>query len=71
MRPAHRPQLHVYDTCIRRFRARHRWMAFIDADEFVVLRSPLVPDLPALLADFEDFGGLAVNWQARPAGSTG
>lgn len=45
-------------------------MAFIDADEFVVLRSPLVPDLPALLADFEDFGGLAVNWQVRPAGST-
>lgn len=25
---------------MRRFRHRHRWLAFIDADEFIVLREP-------------------------------
>jgi hypothetical protein len=60
-----RPQLYVYDTCIQQYRARHRWMAFIDADEFFVLRDARAPDLPALLAEYEQFGALAVNWQAR------
>ncbi len=62
-----RPQLYVYDTCIEQYRARHRWMAFIDADEFFVLRDARAPDLPALLAEYEQFGALAVNWQARRA----
>ena len=60
-----RTQLYVYDTCIQQYRARHHWMAFIDADEFFVLRDAHVPDLPALLAEYEHFGALAVNWQAR------
>ncbi|KAK9834848.1 hypothetical protein WJX81_003498 [Elliptochloris bilobata] len=75
---SNRTQLHVYDTCIQRFRTRHRWIAFIDADEFFVLRDPSVPSLPALLEEFEDFGALAVNWQVvgssghvtKPAGGT-
>jgi hypothetical protein len=58
----------VYDTCIQMYRARHHWMAFIDADEFFVLRDARVPDLPALLAEYEHFGALAVNWQARRPG---
>ena len=57
----------MYDTCIQQYRARHRWMAFIDADEFFVLRDARAPDLPALLAEYEQFGALAVNWQARGA----
>eukprot|EP00887_Chlorella_sp_A99_P002406 scaffold10.g2406.t1 len=55
----------------------HEWMAFVDADEFLVLRDGSA-SLPALLADYEGAGGLVVNWQmfgssgheARPAANT-
>ena len=57
-----RPQLYIYSKCIRDHGSRHRWMAFIDADEFFVIKDG-TPSLPALLRDYEDFGGLAVNWQ--------
>ena len=67
----------MYTEILHRFRHRHRWMAFFDADEFLVLRDPSVPDLPALLVDYEQHGALAVNWLgfsssghvARPNGS--
>lgn len=36
-------------------------MAFIDVDEFLMLRDG-TPDMPALLRDYEQYGGLAVNW---------
>lgn len=42
--------------------ANHRWMGFIDADEFVVLTDG-TPDLPTLLRDYEDHGALALNWR--------
>ena len=57
-----RPQLYVYDQCIARYRARHQFIAFIDVDEFIFLRDPSVANLPALLHEYEDQGGLAVNW---------
>lgn len=40
-------------------------MAFIDADEFLILRDATVADLPTLLREYDDqdtIGGLAVNW---------
>ena len=69
------PQLAVYDYCIQQFAARHRWMAFFDADEFLILlQEPR--SLPQLLEAYTDFGGLGVNWRLfgssqhihRPAG---
>ena len=42
------PQLYVYDVCLHKFGARHEWVAFIDADEFLVLTGG-APSLPALL----------------------
>lgn len=59
-----RPQLYVYSRCIANYASQHRWMAFIDADEFFVIKDG-TPDLPVLLREYEDFGGLAVNWQVR------
>ena len=56
-------QLWAYDECIARHRREHRWMAFIDVDEFLLLRDPSVHSLPALLSQYEDEVGLAVNWQ--------
>ena len=38
-------------------------MAFIDVDEFLVIRSATVTSLPQLLREYTDYGALAVNWQ--------
>ena len=57
-----RPQLWVYNECINQYRALHQFVAFIDVDEFLILRDPSTVTLPALLHDYEEYGGLAVNW---------
>ena len=57
-----RPQLYVYDQCINRYRSRHQFIAFIDVDEFLFLRDKSVANIPALLHEYEEYGGLAVNW---------
>ena len=73
-----RPQLYVYDQCIDRYRSRHQFIAFIDVDEFLFLRDKSVANIPALLHEYEEYGGLAVNWVQfgssghihRPSGGT-
>jgi glycosyltransferase involved in cell wall biosynthesis len=67
-------QMPAYQDAISRFGPSCGWMAFIDADEFLI---PLKGEnLPAILADFADRDGLAVPWTvfgsnghvARPGG---
>ncbi|WP_051694430.1 glycosyltransferase family 2 protein [Desulfohalovibrio reitneri] len=53
-------QLDVYAGCLEEFGPRARWLAFIDADEFLIPLDP--PDLPRLLADYDGYGGLGANW---------
>ena len=69
----------------RRYQSRHQWLAYLDVDEFLVLRPepaaaaaeagttqqrPLqVPSLPAFLRQFEAYSGVVVNW--RMFGSSG
>ncbi|KAK9813974.1 hypothetical protein WJX73_007576 [Symbiochloris irregularis] len=73
-----KPQLYIYDTCLQTYGSHHTWMAFIDADEFIVLRSQDLHDLPALLRQYEQYGALVVNWQLfgssgflrKPSGGT-
>lgn len=57
-----RPQLWVYNECINQYRTRHHFMGFIDVDEFLFLRNQSVVSMPALLRQYEAYGGLAVNW---------
>ena len=38
-------------------------MAFIDADEFLVVKDATVASLPKLLSEYTDYGALAANWQ--------
>ena len=57
-----KPQLYVYDQCIERYRTKHKFIAFIDVDEFLFLRDPNISSMPQLLRDYEDYGALAVNW---------
>lgn len=56
------PQIWVYTNCIQQYRALHQFMAFIDVDEFLILRDPSLPSLPAMLHEYEAYGGLVVNW---------
>lgn len=42
--------------------ARPARAAFIDSDEFLVIGDG-APSLPALLADYEQYGGVAANWR--------
>lgn len=72
------PQIYTYQQCLKKYRSKHRFIAFIDIDEFIVLNrgdgNQLLPDF---LRRFEnDVGALGVNWRvmgsdkhkARPPG---
>jgi Glycosyltransferase family 92 len=50
-----------YERCIRQYRNKHQWLAFIDVDEFIVIDDQ-TKSLPEMLIDFEDYGGVALNW---------
>ncbi len=58
------PQGAGYALCTERAKALHAWLAFLDADEFIVLRNTSNPDLPGFLANYQAYGGLSVNWCA-------
>jgi hypothetical protein len=57
--PRHPGQISAYDNALRRFRNDARWIAFIDADEF--LFSPTLRTLPEVLREYERWPGVAVN----------
>jgi hypothetical protein len=57
--PQHPGQLGAYDHCLEHYGPECRWIAFIDLDEF--LFSPTGRPVPELLAEFEDWPGVAVN----------
>ena len=68
------PQVPLYTWLLQNHQPASRWIAFIDVDEFLVPTRE--DDLRALLRDYEQFGGLGVNWlmfgssghQERPPG---
>jgi hypothetical protein len=51
----------AYEDCLARHRLDARWIAFIDADEF--LFSPTGRPLPDVLRDFDTYPGVVVNWR--------
>ena len=50
----------AYTHCLQEYRDVSRWIGFIDLDEFICLHD--ADDIRALLADYEDYGGLAASW---------
>jgi len=65
------PQLTVYKQCHEDYGKSHQFLAYLDADEFLVMEggTPSVPALLRRMMAFEPFGGLVVNW--RVFGSSG
>ncbi|MCM1511863.1 MAG: glycosyltransferase family 92 protein [Oxalobacter formigenes] len=58
--PGLRQQINAYNDALRRFRMETRWLAYIDADEFIV---PLAkPTIPEILEDYKDEVGLSMHW---------
>lgn len=54
-------QMEAYNSLLKSLIGVARWVAFLDLDEFLV---PVKKDnLQEILRDYEDFGGVAVNWQ--------
>lgn len=54
-------QEQAYLNALSRSRLQTKWLAIIDTDEFLF---PVVVDtLSEFLKDYEDFGGVSVNWQ--------
>ncbi|WIA32746.1 hypothetical protein OEZ86_005931 [Tetradesmus obliquus] len=53
----------AYNDCVSRFRHRHRWLAFIDADEFIVLQDAAgTNNINDFMRGYDQYGGLALNW---------
>src|SRR3954471_2534916 len=65
--PEHAGQRAAYADCLERHRDEARWIAFIDADEFLFARSGR--PLPEVLERFDSHPGVVVNW--RIFGSNG
>jgi hypothetical protein len=54
-------QIQAYDKCLKEFGPRHRWMGFIDSDEFIVVvnKTQTIPDV---LRGYEGYGGVGLTW---------
>jgi len=58
--PGKKVQIHAYNVACNLCKKSSRWLALIDADEFIV---PVEADnLPQILKDYENYPALGVNW---------
>jgi len=70
------PQIFIYQQCFSKFKSFHKFMGFIDVDEFIVTVD-IKADIPSILSKYEHLGGLALSWMSfgssghiqRPNGS--
>ena len=54
-------QCKAYQKIVKERAHETKWLAIIDSDEF--LFSPETDDIKEILKEFENFGGVGVNWQ--------
>lgn len=54
-------QLAAYRDSLIQLKGKCHWLAFIDADEFIVPHKH--KDLKAFVADYEGFDGVVINWK--------
>ncbi|CAL5224083.1 g6709 [Coccomyxa viridis] len=56
--------METYEQCLNLHGHKHKWMAFFDADEFLVIKDRKYHnDLPIFLEDYEQYAALVVNWR--------
>ncbi len=58
--PGVEQQMPAYNHCLKEFGPDCRWLAFIDVDEFICPKHD--DDICSLLAEYEDYAGLAIPW---------
>lgn len=58
--PGKAMQMLAYTHCLENNKKACEWIAFIDADEFIVPRGH--DNIPAMLEEFAPYSGLAMNW---------
>jgi len=51
----------AYEHCLANYGRECQWIAFIDADEFIVPKT-ITGNLPEFLSAFEKFGGIGLSW---------
>ncbi len=54
-------QMIAYGHCLKKYGSFCRWLAFIDADEFIVPKT-FTGNLPDFLVPYEQYGGIGINW---------
>ena len=54
------PQVKAYSHCLFSMHDRADWIAYIDIDEFIVLKKHR--DIHAFLADYDEYAGVCLNW---------
>lgn len=54
-------QIKIFDSCFQRFQHTHDWVAFFDADEYLMMLESGIT-LDSLLEDYKEYPALAVNW---------
>ena len=54
------PQVKAYSHCLFSMHDRADWIAYIDIDEFIVLKKHR--DIHAFLVDYDEYAGVCLNW---------
>jgi hypothetical protein len=54
-------QRRAFQKCHANYKAKHKFIAFIDVDEFIVVKDKK-KTIPVILKDYEKYGALGLNW---------
>ena len=54
------PHLKAYVHCLYNMHGRAEWIAYIDIDEFIILKKH--NDIYGFLKDYEEYAGVCMNW---------
>lgn len=63
--PGRIPQIAGYELCMKKYGHAHTWMAFIDVDEFIVLKAPFAfSNIKNVLCRYKNEAGVTLNWMS-------
>lgn len=58
--PGPQRQLEAYDIFVTSYKSKHKWAAFMDCDEFIVLKKH--KNIIDFLNEYDEFSGVGLNW---------